>query len=223
MATASSCRILQLNAADSANTERVIKSSLVTLKTYLKGKSMQMSELETQPTEKFSNFLGKFYAEVKKADEQRYAKKSMICLRYGLQKHFHKVRKEDIINDERFASANKMFKAVLVQLKKDGIGERRAKDPIPPEDISKLYDTIFSKENPQALQKKTVFEYIYYFCNSGRQNLRELQKRDFSVCTDSTGRQYVTVKEKGFKKYTGDDVQSTANKQSRMYDRPGMY
>jgi hypothetical protein len=35
-------------------------------------------------------------------------KKSMVTLRFGLQKHFLKTRKEDIINLEQYQSANEM-------------------------------------------------------------------------------------------------------------------
>jgi hypothetical protein len=232
MATSSSERFSELNedelqllldSRDSQNTKRMVKASVAVLRLYLENKGSELSELETGELDRVNTVLRKFYAEVKKADGERYARKSMITLRYGLQKHFLKLRKEDIINDERYATSNEMFKAVLVQLKKDGVGETKQKDPIPPQDISKLYDTVFSTENPLALQKKTMFEYMYYFCNRGRENLRELQKEDFSISTDSTGRQYVTVREKQTKNHRGDDMQDTSSKQARMYDKPGMY
>ena len=157
-----------LDNRSSESTKRMIKSTLAVLRSYLEEKGMEIGELESQSSEQLNSTLRKFYAEVKKVDGERYAKKSMITIRYGLQKHFMKVRNEDIINDERYASSNEMFKAVLVKLKKDGVGETKQKDPIPPEDISKLYNTVFSTENPQGLQKKTMFEYVYYFCNRGR-------------------------------------------------------
>jgi hypothetical protein len=39
--------------------------------------------------------LKRFYGEIRKADGTLYAKKSMITLRFGLQKHFLKSRQED--------------------------------------------------------------------------------------------------------------------------------
>ncbi|XP_062598942.1 uncharacterized protein LOC134260397 [Saccostrea cucullata] len=66
-----------------------------------------------------------------------------------------------------------------------------------------------------------MFEFIYYFCNRGRENLRELQKTDFTVSVDSTGREYVTVKERQTKNHRGDDLQDMSSKQGRMYDKPG--
>ncbi|XP_062593498.1 uncharacterized protein LOC134254976 [Saccostrea cucullata] len=184
-------------------------------------KNMNFDECISFSTEEMDCLLRKFYAETKRVNGEVYAKKSMISLRYGLQKHFLKTRKEDIINDEAYKTSNEMFKAVLVKLKKDGVGESKQKEPITPEDLSKLYDTEFSTETPTALQKKTIFEYIYYFCNRGRENIRELQKEDFTISTDSTGREYVTVRERQTKNHRGDDLMDTSVKQGRMYDRPG--
>ncbi|KAK3082769.1 hypothetical protein FSP39_004871 [Pinctada imbricata] len=202
-----------LDSRSSANTKKLIKSSLAVLTTYLEERGRQISELEEGSIDQLNCVLRKFYAEVKKVDGERYAKKSMVTLRYDLQKHFLKVRNEDVINDERYATCTEMFKAV----KRDGVGESKQKDPLPPEDISKLYDTVFTTENPQGLQKKTIFEYFYYFCNRGRENLRELQKEDFTVCVDSSGREYVTVREN----HRGDDLHDDSSKQARMYDKPG--
>jgi hypothetical protein len=53
--------------------------------------------------------LKRFYGEIRKADGTLYANKSMIILRFGLQKHFLKNRQEDIINSELYSAANNMF------------------------------------------------------------------------------------------------------------------
>ncbi|XP_061190716.1 uncharacterized protein LOC133198711 isoform X4 [Saccostrea echinata] len=167
-----------------------------------------------------NDLLRTFYAEMKKADGQRYAKKSMITLRYGLQKYILKLRSEDIIIDKKFSSSNAMFKAMIRKLEKDGCGEPKQKVPILPEDMTKLYNTVFNTDTPQGLQNKTMFEYLYYFCNRSRESLRELKKEDFIVSVDSTGREYVTVRERRSKNHPGQKDDTTA-KQARMYDRPG--
>ena len=128
--------------SENTHTQRVIRSSLAILKIYLLEKgNMMVSELETQSSEKINGVLGNFYAEARKNDGERYAKKSMLSLRYGLQKYFLNVRNEDIVKDKRYATCNKVFKAVLRKLKEDKVGETKRKDPILPEDISKLYDS----------------------------------------------------------------------------------
>lgn len=202
---------LLLDMRDSVNTKRVIKASVEVFKAYMEEKEMSFDECMSFPSQEMNCLLRKFYAETKRVNGEVYAKKSMISLRYGLQKHFLKTRKEDIINDESYKTSNEMFKAVLVKLKKDGVGESKQKEAIAPEDLSKLYDTVFSTETPTGLQKKTIFEYLYYFCNRGRENIRELQKEDFSVSMDSTGREYVTVRERQTKNHRGDDLQDNSN------------
>jgi hypothetical protein len=69
-----------------------------------------------------NTILRTFYGEVRKADGTCYAKKSMITIRFGLQKHFLKSKNEDVINSDAFSSANEMFKAFLVKLSKEGLG-----------------------------------------------------------------------------------------------------
>ena len=77
-----------------------------------------------------NTILRKFYGEVRKADGMCYAKKFMLTVRFGLQKHFLKSKNEDVINSDAFSSANKMFKAVLVKLSKKGLGTVRHKEVI---------------------------------------------------------------------------------------------
>lgn len=60
----------------------------------------------------------KFNGEVCKTDGFLYAKKSMIPLRFGLQKLFMKTRKEDNVNNKQYKSVNDSFQAPLVKLKK---------------------------------------------------------------------------------------------------------
>ena len=81
----------------------------------------------------------------------------MVTLRFGLQKHFLKTRKEDIINLEQYQSANEMFKAVCVQLKKEGYGETKHKESITTEALNKLYSSdCFRKDKPESLQSQSL-------------------------------------------------------------------
>jgi hypothetical protein len=69
-----------------------------------------------------------------------------------------------------------MFQGVLVKLKQSGLGETQHTEPIDPEDLAKLYDSaVFSDSNATGLQYRVLFEHLYYFCNRGRENLREIQ------------------------------------------------
>jgi hypothetical protein len=115
-------------------------------------------------------------------DGKLYAPKSLMTIRFGLQKHFIQKRNEDIINDVGYAEANTMFKAMLVHIKKEGNAGVNHKEPISTEDLQKLYvHAKFSLDTPESLQKRVFFEYMYYFCNRGRENIRDVQKDDFDL------------------------------------------
>ena len=103
---------------DSKNTKSVIKLAVKVLNDYLiekNGEITSVDELDLSDTsvDIVVATLKRFYGEIRKADGTLYAKKSMITLRFGLQKHFLKSRQEDIINSEHYSAANNMFKAVM--------------------------------------------------------------------------------------------------------------
>jgi len=168
-------------------------------------------------------FRVKLYGEVRKADGSLYAKKSLITLRFGFQKYFSETRKEDIIHNEHYEAANIMFKAAMVKLKKEGKGVVNHKEPISSEDMNKLYEhDKFSLKTPESLQKRVVFEYLYYFCNRGRENIRDVLKSDFEMKTDAKGLRYVQVKMvRQTENHRGDDLRDVDDKDGRMYEIPG--
>ncbi|XP_033743241.1 uncharacterized protein LOC117329407 [Pecten maximus] len=211
-----------LDRKDSESTRKIVKASVAVLQHYLEAKGKQLQELEIASSEDCDDLLKTFYVETRKEDGRRYAKKSMVTLRYGLQKHFLRIREQDIINDKIYSRSNEMFKAVLIKLKEDGVGECVQTVPVTPEDLAILYGgSAFDTHTPEGLQRKVMFEYLYYFSSRGRENLRGLKRSDFIVGVDSSGRDYVAVGSKPKKNARGEDVHDIDNKQSRMYDRPG--
>ena len=107
-----------IESKDSNNTKQVVKTSVRLLKEYLSVKDnigvKTVTEIDTASVQVMTLTLRKFYAELKKVDGSHYAKKYLVTMRYGLQKHFLKTRKEDIINSNMYKDAKQMFKAVLV-------------------------------------------------------------------------------------------------------------
>lgn len=121
---------------------------------------MQISEI-TEPDEaetpQVVPTLRKFYDEVRRTDGSLYAKKSMITLRFGLQKHFSKTR-EDFVNNEQYKPANDILKAVLIQLKKEGMGNIEFKDSKTRDDLRKMYESYcFKLDIPPSLQNIAFF------------------------------------------------------------------
>ena len=109
-----------LDERDSKNTKSLIKVAVGILSEYAIHKNTMLKHLETSMTiSELDTFLRSFYTEARKADGRstRYAKKSTVSIRYGIQKYFYNVRNGiDIVNDPEFVKSNNMFKGVLVKL-----------------------------------------------------------------------------------------------------------
>ncbi|XP_062612357.1 uncharacterized protein LOC134274121 [Saccostrea cucullata] len=213
-----------LQTRDSKNTQKVVKTALKLLQDYLIEKyELSLEDMEKLSIVEMSEKLKRFYAELRKPDGSYYAKKSLITMRFGLQKHFLKKTSVDIINSDEFKSCNEVFKAMLVKIKREGAPEVKHKQTISTEDLNKLYESeAFSLNTAMGLLNRTFFEIVYYFCNRGQENLRSFQKTDFSVRTDPEGKRYVCkVKHREEKNHRGDDLTDDQTNQARMYEMPG--
>jgi hypothetical protein len=71
------------------------------LNDYLKEEDGELDSADVG-VDTLNTILRKFYGEVRKADGTCYAKKSMITVRFGLQKHFLKSKNEDVIDSDAF-------------------------------------------------------------------------------------------------------------------------
>jgi hypothetical protein len=111
----------------------------------------------------------------------------MISIRFGLRRLFLQWHKWNIINDCEIKSANDIFGACLVKIKKKGNQTDLAEA-----DMRKMYASeAFSTLSPRTLQQKVFFELMLFFCNRGRENLRNMKPSDYEIRTDSEGRRYV--------------------------------
>ncbi|XP_061197001.1 uncharacterized protein LOC133205248 [Saccostrea echinata] len=213
-----------LESRDSKNTQRVVKTALKLLRDYLLERhGISVEDMEKLSSVEMSEKLRKFYAELRKPDGSYYAKKTLITMRFGLQKHFLKKTSVDIINSDEFKTCNEVFRAMLVKIKREGASEVKHKQTISTEDLNKLYESeTFSLNTAMGLLNRTFFEIVYYFCNRGQENLRSFQKGDFSVRTDPEGKRHVCkVKHREEKNHRGDDLTDDQTNQARMYEMPG--
>ena len=108
---------------DAKSTKNVIAGAASIFHEYLtvtNGQFKTIEDIEAANITDVSGTLRKCYAEIRKTDGELYAPKSLMTIRFGLQKHFIQKRNEDIINDVGYAEANTMFKAMLVHIKKEG-------------------------------------------------------------------------------------------------------
>jgi len=111
-----------------------------------------------------------------------------------LKKHIVETMDLDISDKTRFPNSNKMYEAVLVDMKKKGLGVVDHKPPITQDDLKKLYSSdtpVFNVNSAAGLQSKVWFEIMFYLCRRGQENLREMKKSTFAVATEGE-RRYVT-------------------------------
>ena len=73
---------------NSANTTRVINSSVNVIRSFCSETGQDVLDLYSSPTSELQRFLKEFYGGLLTAEGGIYAKRTMISIRYGLQKHF---------------------------------------------------------------------------------------------------------------------------------------
>ncbi|KAL4227037.1 AP-2 complex subunit sigma [Mactra antiquata] len=179
-----------------------------------------LTDKQTTTSCQLDNFLSRFYSNARKKDGEKYSKKSLVTIRFGLQQLFNKMRDDDIINDTDFKKSKETFKAILVSLKLEGKAETKHKDIISETDLKKLYNSeVLSIDNPDTLLNKVFLDNLLHFSKRGRENLRAMKKTDFRFCTDSNGRRYVTDVSKLSKNRRDDDDDYTGS--NRMYEDKG--
>ena len=195
---------------DSKSTKKVIKGSMKILEEFCAEK--KLPNVSNLSTEELDKTLQLFYAGARTKTKDLYSKKSLISIRYGVQKHFEKERKIDIVNGSEFKSSNNIFSAMLVKLKKEGKGLVTHKNPLTKEDLVKLYSS-FDVETPKGLQDKVFVDFMLYFCNRGRENLRELKKSDFIL---HENQQFIELKDRLTKNHQGG-MHDGASQGGRIY------
>ena len=100
--------------ASSQNTKNVINVAWKVFEQYIvEILHIRPSCLQDMSAESLVPVLRKFYCNVRNRNGEPYAKKTMISIRYGLQKKFEKSHKFDIVNDDRFKDSNDIFHACL--------------------------------------------------------------------------------------------------------------
>ena len=207
-----------LDNKDSKNTKKTIQLAVNTLIAYCVSKNVIFADFEKLPADALCGHLRSFYASIRTQKGEYYSKKSMISIRYGIQRHFLKVRDLDIVNNDEFKPANLVFQAMLVKLKQVGKGSSEHKPPIEADDLAVLY-TSFDLDSPVDLQNKVFIDFMIYFCNRGRENLRELTKLDFKFHR-SGGNKYVTLRDHSTKNHRGDTTDTDESQGGRLYAVP---
>lgn len=188
----------EIETEDKLTTRKIIQSAVRSLDDFLKRgftrEARCVEDLVTAEKSVVSSVLGKFYMGVRKENGDLYAKPSLKVLKFGLQKHFLKIRADDIIKDEEFKECNKIFQKVLATIPDDISGNLPCSVPIIPADIDRLYySPLFDKETPHGLQNRVLFEFMYYFGKTERNYLRSMQKNHIEFKCDDMGNRYAEL------------------------------
>jgi hypothetical protein len=205
---------------DSENTKKVIKKSVNILRAFLAEKG-QDENFEELSNEDMDVLLKDFYANARTVKGEKYKLTSFRQIKYGIGKFL--MRKEIDIDSNDFSKSNTAFKALSVDLIKQGKGDVKHKPPIASGDLQKLYQhpRALNPETPFGLQKKVLFEVIIYFCRRGRENLVDMTKDTFRVGTDDEGREYVEQALSEFDKNHRDQAKADDTiGDGRMYNKP---
>ena len=121
---------------DANNTQRATKSTLNIFAQYLDCKNQPL--MDDISTDALPQILMQFYTDLRKEDGDLHKLSSLKCIRAGLNRHFKKQRKVDIISDPRFVDCSDIFKGVAKKCKKDGKGLVKSYPSITPDDIVDL-------------------------------------------------------------------------------------
>ncbi len=180
---------------DSNNTKKSTKQWINVLTDYLAEKGLD--NLENIGDDRLDAILETFYKEVRmnptsasgksKANTNKplmYANSSLKVMRAGINRYIQDIRGIDIVADPRFVKSNKSFKSVLSKGKAEGRGCVKHYGPIPDVDLEKMNAFLNDPANqcPRILQRKVLFDIMYFLCRRGRENLRDMTKDTFKVC-----------------------------------------
>lgn len=175
------------------------------------------------PDEILAGLLRAFFGAVRQKNGQTYSKSAMVNLRSGLNRYLQSPPHNRIINlmhNDCFQNANKVFVGVLRTNKANGLDKRKPKIPISKADLEKLYDNYLipgiQRGDTEVLQHKVFFDLVYLMGRRGKEGLRKLQKDWFHIGIDETGTEYVEiiVKEKT-KKNQGNNL---STRSTLLYD-----
>ena len=114
-----------------------------------------------------------------------YKENSMESIRHGLNRYLKNPphnKTFDIIKDPKFTNSNTNFKAVMIELKRQGKGDVEHYPIIPDDEIRQLYSCMqMDISTPQGLHNKVQFDIRLYFCRRGNENMHSMTKDTFII------------------------------------------
>ncbi|XP_072022963.1 uncharacterized protein [Amphiura filiformis] len=168
---------------------------------------MNLTDATNLPNSQLDALLQKFYCGSRQQNGTLYCKKSMMAIRFGIQRHFLNTKKVDVVYHDDFANSSRVFKCFSATLKQKGKGVVTHKEAISAEDMAIIQESL-ELSDPLGLQDKVILDVMLYFCNRGRENLREMTRDSFEI-SEEGGKQKITLKDTLTKNNRGDDQEKS--------------
>ena len=131
---------------------------------------------EQLPPENLADILRKLYGTVLSGKGNEYSRSGLINLHAGLNRYLqdppHK-RTLDLMNDQMFLQANKVFTGRLRDNKEKGLDISKPRQSIDQMDLENLFKNYFTpgiqNKNTQVLLEKVFFDILYYTGRRGKE------------------------------------------------------
>ena len=101
---------------DSKNTKRCTTNAILAFHASLKDVKNAEKDMNS-----LDENLAKFFCKEKKKDGKKYKASALQTLRNGLRRHYLEQLGVDIVNDKAFSCSSKVFKASVVDLRRQGL------------------------------------------------------------------------------------------------------
>ena len=201
---------------NAANTDRSTAFGVKLFHTYLNECGIPNDLVNITP-EDLNSHLERFYAAVRKEDGEYYKLNSMKSVRSSIQRRYIEICQVDIVDDNRFTTANNIFSNICKRIKDAGKGDTDHYPEMEPEDVQKLCAS-FNVDDQTGLQEKVWFDIQLYLIRRGREGLRAMTKKTFGVFVDSTGRRFFAqVLGESDKNHGINDCPSDTTGEGRLY------
>ena len=203
-----------MNSTDSVSTQKLIKFAVSVFRDFCD--EIDDVSCDNIDVKLLDSVLAKFYAGARTKSGALYSKKSMQSIRFGLQRHFQKSLKVDIINDPSFVLSKKSFKALIKKLKSSGKANVKHHPPISKDDMLLIQNSL-DTNTPDGLQKKVFIDVMIFFANRGMENLRSMKPADFILHEREAG-DFYTMRDMHTKNHQDDDEEAQGG---QMHSIPG--
>ena len=168
--------------------------------------------------EELDHLLGNFYAAIQPKATSTAVKEDGEAVELPDTDENHPESKQ---LSKYYSKSNQVFVGALKNMRHEGKDMTKHKEAIHPEDIKKMYATVFDVNNRWGLIYKVFFEVTLHFARRGREGLRDLHTDSFLFEKYSKDREFVRLRYNEQEKTKQGSEKSINEKKALMYAQPG--